>query len=138
MSLFNLPIGAMALRGLDAFSAPGSASKLGASIDGDWCGTKVPHPPIPHALEVALRNSRFEQVMLNPQPLPPGPDGATLHHSRFEQVMLNPQPLPPGPDGNVFHQVGRVALDDDWCGTGPRHLPPPPRPVLDVIRQALK
>ena len=77
MSLFNLAIGAMAPRGVDALSAPGSASKLTASIDGDWCGTKVPHPPIPHALEVALRNSRFEQVMLNPQPLPPK-QGAAL------------------------------------------------------------
>lgn len=60
------------------------------------------HPPIPHALEVALRNSRFEQV------------------------LLNPQPLPPRQEGGVFQQAGRATLDDDWCGTVPKRFPPPP------------
>jgi hypothetical protein len=84
------------------------ASRIGASIDGDWCGTKVPRPPLPRALEAALGNSRFEQL------------------------MLNPQPLPPAPNGSVFQQVGRASLDDDWCGTVPKRFPPPPPlPGLD-------
>jgi hypothetical protein len=166
MSLLNLSVSALAPRGLDASPATGGPSKLATSFDGEQCGTVVPHQPLPHALEVALRNSRFEQVMLNPQPLPPGPDGNVSHqggrmaldddwcgtrvphqplphplevasyNSRFDQVMINPQPLPPEHGGNAFQLAGRAALDDDWCGTVVRHLPPPPPPVIDQIRQA--
>lgn len=116
MSSLNLAVSTATLRSLDSLSAPasGHGSKLTASVDGDWCGTKVPHPPIPHALEVALRNSRFEQVMLNPQPLPPGPDGA------------------------LQQRVGRATLDNDWCGTVPKHFPPPPPPIADLLSRGLK
>ena len=80
------------------------AAKGGAAAD-EFCGTTPPHPPIARPLEAALRHSRFEQVMLNPQPLPPRSDHTA-----------------------VAQQAGRVALDDDWCGTGPKPLPPmPPR-----------
>jgi hypothetical protein len=37
-------------------------------------------------------------VMLNPQPLPPGPppeERISFAFNRFNWVMLNPQPLPP-------------------------------------------
>ena len=112
MSSFSLAISSVAPRSLDALSSSGHGSKLSASVDGDWCGTKVPHPPIPHALEVALRNSRFEEV------------------------MLNPQPLPPGPDDSAHHQIGRATLDNDWCGTVPRHFPPPPPPIADLLSRA--
>lgn len=107
---FNLSIAAAAPRlSTESLAGPG----LHASFDGDWCGTKGPRPPIPHALEVALRNSRFEQV------------------------ALNPQPLPPGPDGRVFNQAGRALLDGDWCGTVPKRFPPPPPPIADLIGRAL-
>ncbi len=34
-----------------------------------------------------------QEVLLNPQPLPPR---ASLYDSSFSRVMLNPQPEPPG------------------------------------------
>jgi hypothetical protein len=53
-------------------------------------------PCFAQAATVGLFN-KGSTVMLNPQPLPPGPCrtcGATLVNP-FSKVMLNPQPLPP-------------------------------------------
>ncbi|GFG49140.1 hypothetical protein CQY20_18150 [Mycolicibacterium agri] len=65
-------------------------------------------------------------VMLNPQPLPPGPDRVMLNPQPLppgpDRVMLNPQPLPPGPD--------RVMLN-------PQPLPPHPDWTRRVILSRL-
>jgi hypothetical protein len=68
--------------------------------------------------------SRGSIAALNPQPLPPS--GSPLGE-RFNTVALNPQPLPPGGTAASFAQ--RLGLwADDFCGTVPRKLPPPPVP----------
>ena len=57
-------------------------------------GHSAPTPPVPDLPFVAGPPAGFrlgEDVSLNPQPLPPGPE-------RGRRVSLNPQPLPPGPD----------------------------------------
>jgi len=84
-------------------------------------------------------------AMINPQPLPPGPDP----YARLSWATLNPQPLPPGPDPYRAAFAARALIDrataqqqfaevlgaeqsqrsiiivggniqdviDDWCGT---------------------
>lgn len=97
-------------------------------------------------------------AMLNPQPLPPGPDP----YARFSWAALNPQPLPPGPDPYRSALAARGLIDravaqqqftevlgteqsqrsiiiigghiqdavDDWCGTPtPGHHGPRPHAV---------
>ena len=94
-------------------------------------------------------------AMLNPQPLPPGPDP----YARLSWAALNPQPLPPGPDAHRWAFLARALIDraaaqqqlvevfgneqsqrgiiivggqvaeviDDWCGTPvPGHHGPKP------------
>jgi hypothetical protein len=97
-------------------------------------------------------------AMLNPQPLPPGPDP----YARFGWAALNPQPLPPGPDPYRWSFMARALIDraaaqqqfvevlgseqsqrsiiivggqiadaiDDWCGTPvPGHHGPRPHAI---------
>lgn len=99
--------------------------------------------------------SEIEQVMLNPQPLPP----KELGHRRLEG--LNPQPIPPSTlvGYQVFQQMATGLLTNygdnasqhfydeiiDWCGTRwPRRWPwpwpwpgpdpdPEPRPDWDEV-----
>jgi len=64
-----------------------------------------------------------DTVSLNPQPLPPGPDGAVRDGSRLgDTVSLNPQPLPPGPDGAVRDG----SRPGDTVSLNPQPLPPGP------------
>jgi hypothetical protein len=51
-----------------------------------------------------------------------------LKSSRLDQVGLNPQPLPPREEGVSVASKGAGMALDDWCGTVPRHFPPPPPP----------
>lgn len=71
-----------------------------SGIVDDWCGTKPPGPPIPHA------GTLLEKLGLNPQPLPPKEAGGGLLQSLADGFNL-----------------------DDWCGTVPKRFPPPPPPV---------
>jgi hypothetical protein len=86
-----------------------------------------PLPPGPDPYSAA---SRFNQVALNPQPLPPGPDPYSVA-SRLNQVALNPQPLPPGADavtkaGIIIIGGNQVSFDDEnYCGNGKIPLPHP-------------
>jgi len=81
---------------------------------------------------IAATASRGSAVMLNPQPLPPGPDDK-FSNIRFNSVSakaLNPQPLPPGPDDkfNVrFNPMTAKALN-------PQPLPPGPSDKLLNVR----
>jgi hypothetical protein len=57
---------------------------------------------------------RFEQVALNPQPLPPKEIGATLVSVLAERAAV----------GGSFSRFEEDV--DDWCGTGwPHHIPRP-------------
>jgi len=89
----------------------------GASFDeeGPWCGTKVPgvHPPLPHPLQSILNMGVLDKVAINPQPLPPREAG-------------------------MSDSVGQV-MDDEQCGTVPRHVfhwPPPPTPWTNSVSMA--
>jgi hypothetical protein len=75
-----------------------------------------PPGPEPGPLAAALRNSQFERLALNPQPIPPG-------RTSFDLVALNPQPLPPEPPPNL----GRGALHAsllELVALNPQPLPP--------------
>jgi hypothetical protein len=82
---------------------------LAINGDGPWCGT--PPGPRPHF------------------------DVATSTLSRLEQLMLNPQPLPPRSAVGEF-AGSRMSGGDDppQCGNGLidllKHFPPPPPPSL--------
>ena len=59
------------------------------SEDGPGCGTRTPgwHPPVPPHLQESMKNlGRFDQVAINPQPLPPREDAATLWADRAGQL----------------------------------------------------
>ncbi len=61
-----------------------------------------------------------------------------MRGSRFEQVVLNPQPLPPKGEAGASHSTGTRSFDDgNWCGSVPKHLnfPPPRPPWADSIGQ---
>ncbi|OZB87671.1 MAG: hypothetical protein B7X41_12205 [Microbacterium sp. 14-71-5] len=67
---------------------------------------------------VGRYRSRFDQVALNPQPLPPGPPEALVTGVRAAAELVRL--------AFTAHQLG-VAFDadpDDWCGTPP-HVPIP-------------
>jgi hypothetical protein len=80
-----------------------------ASLDDPWCGTPVPgHPPIPH-VDTAGLNAGTSSV--------------------FNEVALNPQPLPPRePEAQQTNANTVADLGDDYCGTRP-HGPVPPGPI---------
>ena len=51
---------------------------------------------------MSFTTNRFNHVLLNPQPLPPGGTIGALFSNRFVPVLLNPQPLPPRDGGPVI------------------------------------
>ena len=75
-------------------SAVGNSSHLSHtaafSEDGPGCGTRTPgwHPPVPlpHLQESMLNLGRFNQVAINPQPLPPREDAGTNWADRAGQL----------------------------------------------------
>ena len=72
--------------------APPAYSEEGpTTVAGDYWMPTPPLPDSPFAAGPRAGARLGEDVGLNPQPLPPGPD-------RGRRVSLNPQPLPPGPD----------------------------------------
>jgi len=83
----------------------------GVAIDYPVCGANVDvwevepiYLIISKLADVHLEKIR--QFMLNPQPLPPGPDPGP---ERFNQVSFNPQPDPPGgPD--PFRSLGEIEV----------------------------
>lgn len=63
----------------------------------------------------------FDQVALNPQPLPPGDFGLSLDiRSKVEAISLNPQPLPPKDLGLELDLSSRI----DAAALNPQPLPP--------------
>ena len=88
----------------------------------------IPQPD-PSPIAFFSARSRFEQVALNPQPLPP---------REFDQVFLNPQPLPPEPPpGRAFAAGSNLTNLGDIVGFNPQ--PDPPRPAtlqMMSLRQA--
>jgi hypothetical protein len=109
---------------------------------------EVVHPHLPLAREtVALRAGRFDQVELNPQPLPPRElvRVATLEAARAVAEAAIAAQFAGRDAREVLDQVA-----DDWCGTSPgsipwpRHWPHPwppgdPYPIseeMDSVAQA--
>jgi len=64
----------------------------------------------------------FEEVMLNPQPLPPGPpedNGIIIVSGMGDSVSLNPQPLPP-----KYLKRKKLQSFGDTVSLNPQPLPP--------------
>jgi len=99
-----------ALNQAPAAGGSGAASAFCDVDDIPLCGTKVPGQP----------------------PRPPLGGG-------FEQVALNPQPLPPAESGGRSMQGGVMSWEDgDWCGTVPHRFPfPPPPPQWNDLQSQL-
>ncbi len=113
----NLSISAVASHlSLQAPSSSHGGASAASGLDGDWCGTKVPHGPLPHGLASSLGHSLLDKLALNPQPLPPRQEGGASEHA------------------GGLQQGGHASMDDDWCGTVPKHFPPlPPGPIGDLL-----
>jgi hypothetical protein len=78
-----------------------------------------------------------QEAMLNPQPLPPDPppEGRFLQQANPGQdVMLNPQPLPPDPPPEgKFLQLANPGQD---VMLNPQPLPPDPPPEANRMAQS--
>jgi len=117
---------------------------VSALEDDPYCGTRPPHwpggPLRLGSIEEIIAN-RFEQVAINPQPLPPGARNASA--VAFQQIRLYQlgQSLQAhgGAAAEMGGQISGFASDmfDDWCGSVPlsvliawllHHNPPPPPP----------
>ena len=74
---------------LSTFGVGHSSHSAAFSEDGPGCGTHYPgwHPPFPpHLQESTTLRSRFDQVAINPQPLPPRQDAGTTWLDRAGQL----------------------------------------------------
>ena len=85
----------------------------GIAIDYPVCGANVQIWEVePIYLLIAkladVQLEKIRQYMLNPQPLPPGPDPGPERFS-FNDVAFNPQPDPPG-DPNPFRSLGQIEV----------------------------
>jgi hypothetical protein len=92
----------------------------------------------------SIRNTGADR-MLNPQPLPPGPDAykstklKSIKFNRGSAVSLNPQPLPPGPPPPDTYKSTKLKSFTLNRGSAvsltPQPLPPGPPP--DKLNPAL-
>ena len=82
--------------------------------DGNWCGT--PPGPRPH-FDLASNLTRLDQILLNPQPLPP--KGESLGQSAASRLS--------GADGDV------PPCGNDIINLLKHFPPPPPPPLGDLV-----
>jgi hypothetical protein len=86
----------------------------------------------------SIRNTGADR-MLNPQPLPPGPDAykstklKSIKFNRGSAVSLNPQPLPPGPPPDKLN----AAFKNRGSAVSLNPQPLPPGPPPDKLNPAL-
>lgn len=118
-------------------------AKLVAFVDDiPYCGTTPPRPPRPGQLD-----HLFQEVSLNPQPIPPGSEiDAYLWQSvQLYQLGATLAGTKSAATGELLTK-NAIAIFEDWCGTVPirvlldllrRRPPPPPPPWLNIISSAV-